>query len=317
MTEHGPKSRRPTDEEIRAAVPKDGSGREVRIGIFVLLGLVSFFTVLFLLTDPATLRGRYMLVTELTHAGGIRRGDPVQLRGVNIGRVHSFEMTRDGRVAITLEIEGEWTIPERSEAVLAESGVFGGRTLEIMPGTGENLLGEWDTIPGRDEGGGIFDTATRVSEEAEVVLQRLSMLLDTPTVASVQTSAREVEELTRELRSLLASQRDDIATLTSTLTRAATELETTTSEAGPNVASAAARADTLLARLSGTRERLDGALGSLDTVLARMERGEGTLGKLSRDAALYDRLAAAAGNLDSLLVDIRLNPRRYVTLEIF
>jgi phospholipid/cholesterol/gamma-HCH transport system substrate-binding protein len=48
-----------------------------------------------------------------------------------------------------------------------------------------------------------------------------------------------------------------------------------------------------------------------------MERGEGTLGRLSRDEALYDNLAAAVISLDSLLVDIRLNPKRYVTIEIF
>ena len=123
----------PSEAELEAALGQKGAGRELRIGIFVLLGLVSFITVLFLLTDPATLRGRYMVVTELADAGGIRRGDPVQMRGVNIGRVHAFEMTEDGRVAVTLEIEGEWRIPRRSEALLTASGVFGGRTMSIVP----------------------------------------------------------------------------------------------------------------------------------------------------------------------------------------
>lgn len=53
--------RRPTDEEILKAVPAIAGGREVRVGIFVLLGLISVVAALFLLTDPATLRGRYML----------------------------------------------------------------------------------------------------------------------------------------------------------------------------------------------------------------------------------------------------------------
>jgi phospholipid/cholesterol/gamma-HCH transport system substrate-binding protein len=317
MTDGHRSARRPTDEELAAAVPHEGSGREFRIGIFVLLGLVSFITVLFLLTDPATLRGRYMVVTELLHAGGIRRGDPVQMRGVNIGRVHGFEMTDDGRVAVTLEIEGEWGIPRGSEAVLAESGLFGGRTLEVVAGPGDEPMAEGDTMPGRDEGGGVMDVAGRVAEEAEVVLQRLAMVLDTPTVGAVRTSAHEVEGLTRELRALLSEQREEIVRLTATLNRAAAGLETTADAAGPELASAAARADSLLAGLEQTRGRLDSALGSLDSVLGRMERGEGTLGRLSRDEALYDNLAAAVISLDSLLVDIRLNPKRYVTIEIF
>ncbi len=307
----------PSDAELQAAVPRDGSGREFRIGVFVLLGLVSFITVLFLLTDPATLRGRYMVVTELTDAGGIRRGDPVQMRGVNVGRVHEFEMTSDGRVAITLEIEGEWGIPRGSHAVLAESGIFGGRTMEIVPGESQAVLQEGDTLPGEDQGGGLMDQAGRLSEQAEVVLQRLGMLLDTPTVASVQASARDVEGLTRELRGMLAQQRDEVARLTATLNRAADGLAETAESAGPDVASAAARADSLLAELGQTRDRLDRVLGSLDTVIGRMAAGEGTLGRLSQDGQLYESLNAAAISLDSLLTDVRANPKRYLTIEIF
>lgn len=307
----------PSDQELDAAVPRERGGREFRIGIFVLLGLVSFVTVLFLLTDPATLRGRYILVTELTDAGGIRRGDPVQMRGVNIGRVHGFEMTEEGRVSVTLEVEGEWSIPTGSRAVLAESGLFGGRTMAVIPSDQSTMLQEWDTLSGEDQGGGLMDTAGRLGAEAEVVLQRLATLLDSPTVASMQGTAGEVEGLARELRSLLADQRDDIARLTDNLNQASEALGNAAEEAGPDVASAAARADTLLARLDGTRGQLDAVLGSLDSVLARMDRGEGTLGKLSRDAALYDNMNRAAANLDSLLVDLRDNPSRYINLSIF
>lgn len=317
MTEGNKGRKGPTDAELAAALEREGGRRELWIGLFVLLGLISFVTVLFLMTDPATLRGRYMLVTELTHAGGIRRGDPVQMRGVNIGRVHGFEMTPDGRVAVTLEIEGQWRVPVGSEAVLAESGMFGGRTMAIVPSDAEALLSEFDTIIGRDEGGGLMDTAGRVGAEAEVVLARLAALLDSGTVSSVQGSARGVEELTRELRALLEDQRHEIDSLIGTLGRAATGLERMTDDAGPELASAAQRADTLLAGLEGTRGRLDDVLGSLDTVLARLERGEGTLGRLSNDDALYDNLNRAAASLDSLLVDVRLNPRRYLRLEIF
>lgn len=317
MTDGREKQSGPSDAELDAAVPRERGGREFRIGFFVLLGIVSFVTVLFLLTDPATLRGRYIVVTELADAGGIRRGDPVQMRGVNIGRVHGFEMTSDGRVTISLEVEGEWSIPVGSRAVLTGSGLFGGRTMAIEPSNQTAMLAEWDTLPGQDEGGGLMDTAGRVGAEAEVVLERLATLLDSPTVVSAQGTIGEVEGLARELRTLLAGQRDDIARLTANLNAASEALGETAEAAGPDLARAAARADTLLGQLDGTRARLDDVLGSLDSVLARMDRGEGTLGKLSRDEELYDRMARAAANLDSLLVDLRANPSRYINLSIF
>lgn len=307
----------PSDEELRRAVPRDTGVRHLRVGIFVVLGLVSFLTVLFLMTDPASFRGRYDLITELADAGGVRRGDPVQMRGVIIGRVVDFEMTTDDRVAITLELHDEWQVPEGSTATLAESGVFGGRTVEVIPGGGATMLAPNDTIPGEDSGGGIFETVGRVGTEAEVVLERLEALLDTTTVRSVQGSTRAIEALARDLRATVAEQRDDLSRLTASLARAAEGLETTAGEAGPELASAAARADSLLFRMESTTERLDAVLVSLDTVLGRMARGEGTLGRLSRDEALWDNTNTALVSLNDLLVDIRENPGRYVKIEIF
>jgi len=121
-----------SDEEILAATPRSSGGKEAQVGVFVLVGLVSFILVLFWMTDPATLRGRYMLVTEVDHAGGVRSGDPIQMQGVNVGRVHDFEMLGDERVVITMEIEGEWRIPVGSRTVMGEAGLFGGRALEIV-----------------------------------------------------------------------------------------------------------------------------------------------------------------------------------------
>ena len=96
-----------SDQEILAATPRSTGGKEAQVGVFVLLGLISFIIVLFWMPAPATFRGRYMLVTEVTNAGGVRSGDPIQMRGVNIGRVHGFEMIDNSRVLITMEIEGE------------------------------------------------------------------------------------------------------------------------------------------------------------------------------------------------------------------
>ena len=85
------------DAELRANLPRDKGTRQLRVGAFVIVGLVSFFIVLFLLTDPGTFRGRYDVFTRLGDAGGVRRGDPIQMRGVIIGRVSGFEMGSDGQ----------------------------------------------------------------------------------------------------------------------------------------------------------------------------------------------------------------------------
>lgn len=313
----GDASRRLSDEELLAAVPTGTGGREARIGLFVLLGLVSFIIVIFWMTDPATLRGRYMLVTTVDNAGGVRSGDPVQMQGVNIGRVHDFEMVGPGRVDITLEIEGRWGIPRGSRIVMGESGLFGGRTIEVERGDSNEFYAEGDTLPGQGAAtGGLLGSVDDLSAQAGSVLSAIDSMLDPETVGNVQGTARELEQLLTQLSAVTREQRGTLAQLTQSLTRSAAGLEEATA-AGPDVARAVARADSAMAVLAATSENLDDAASSLRSVLARIDAGEGTLGRLTTDDALYVNLSAAAESVASLVQDLQANPNKYINISIF
>ena len=317
MSDMNDGGRTPSDQEILAAAPRGSGGKEAQVGLFVLLGLASFILVLFWMTDPATFRGRYMLVTEVDNAGGVRSGDPIQMQGVNIGRVHGFEMVDNNRVFITMEIEGEWQIPTGSRTVMGESGLFGGRVLEIEQGGGPGYYADFDTIPGEGaSSSGLLGSVDELSARAESVLESLDAMLNDSTVGSVQGSARELEALLSELSAVAHEQRGSLAELTASLTRAAEGVEAA-SASGPQIASAVARADSAMAVLTATTESLDGAVASLNTILARMERGEGTLGRLSTDESLYVSLNDAAQSLNALLADLQANPNRYINISIF
>lgn len=308
--------RRLTDEELMNAVPKGTGGREVRVGIFVIAGILAFILVLFMLTDPSTFRGRYKVVTVLESAGGIRRGDPIQMRGVNIGRISKFELLDDGRVAITMEIEGEWPIPEGSRTVLGATGLFGGRTMEVQQGPGPEYVESWDTLPGADEGTDVMGAMGDLSDQAGDLIARFQEVLSEGTVASVQGSAAELETLLTQLSGVIQEQRGTLKSLTESLARSAEGLEEAAG-AGPDVARAAARADSAMAALAETSENLDAAVASLRNVLARMDAGEGTLGRLSTDSALYDNLNKAAESLVALMEDLQANPSKYINISIF
>ena len=304
------------EEELRAAIPRAQAGRELRVGIFVVAGLLAVVVSLFLMTDPATLRGRYIIVTPVADAGGIRKGDPVLMRGVNIGRVSDFEMTGKGDVDISLEIEGQWKIPVDSRTQLAGAGLFGGRNMVILHGTSPEMVAEGDTISGTGDAGGVIESAAALGETAEGVLSQILKVLDEPTVNSVRSSAGELEGLLVQLRSIATLQRDQLATLTASLNRAATGLEDAAG-AGQDVARLIARTDSTVGVLHRTSMTLDRAVGSLDVVLGRMEAGEGTLGLLSKDDSLYVSLNRATTEIGLLVADLRENPRRYLNLELF
>ena len=317
MSDSGQERGRLSDAEIESATPRGTGGNDAQLGLFVLLGLISFVVILFWMTDPATFRGRYMLITEVDHAGGVRAGDPIQMQGVNIGRVHDFEMLDDDRVVITMEIYNRWGIPIGSETVMGEAGMFGGRTLEVVRGSGPGFYADQDTITGEGAaGGGILAAVDELSLRAESVLGSIDEMLSDSTVSSVQGTARELEMLLSELAGLVDEQRGELQGLTASLSRAAEGIEAA-SMAGGDIASAVASADSTMAMLAETSETLDGAIVSLNTVLGRMERGEGTLGRLSTDESLYVSMTTAAETLNTLLADLQANPGKYINISIF
>jgi phospholipid/cholesterol/gamma-HCH transport system substrate-binding protein len=248
-------------------------------------------------------------------AGGIRRGDPVQMRGVNIGRIQGFEM-EGGLVNITLEIEGDWEIPADSEARLAGAGIFGGRTMEVIPGEASAPVAQGDTIRSAGVDAGILGTAEVMGTQANVLLGQLNQLFSDPTVQAVQGTAGELYQLTAELRRVVAAQQAQLTALTSSLQRSALAIETAAG-AGPDVARVAARADTAMAQITLTTRTLDRTAGMLDSILARFEAGEGTLGRMARDESLYVNLNRAAEAVALLATDVRENPRRYIRIGIF
>lgn len=307
-----------TAEEMRsqdlvAAAPRPAARREVRVGFFVLLGFVAVIIALFTLTDVSALRNRYVVTTVVPDAGGIRKGDPVQMLGVNIGRVRGFDIAPGG-VAVRLELAREHPIPADSRIELVSSGLLGGTVAQVHPGQSQEIVRGGGVLAGAS-GPGLMDAAAGLSTRADDVLGRVQTMLSDQTVGAVNSSALELQGMLADMAALAGQQRQELAALSASLRRSAAGVEEAAT--APELTRSIQRLDAMTVRLDETIGSLDRASTSLESVIGRMERGEGTLGKLSRDEALYDNLNQAAANLNFLATDIRENPRRYINVSVF
>ena len=273
-----------------------------------------------ILTDAALFRGRYEVLTELPSAGGIRKGDPVQMRGVNIGRIIGFRIQQQG-VEVRLEIEGEYTIPADSHVELRSSGLLGGMVADVIAGTSPQAAGWGDRLPGKATSG-VFDRVDDLAAQAGQIGTRVQALLSDQLVRDTQSGAAEGRQALQELAGMLREQRGELRTLMGSLKRSADHVDRLTSS--PELARSAKRLDGLSERLESTLTTLDRSAVSLDAILGRMDRGEGTLGRLSRDDSLYRSLneasagiAAASQEMGALARDLREHPGRYVHLSLF
>jgi phospholipid/cholesterol/gamma-HCH transport system substrate-binding protein len=301
------------ESDLISVLPARSANRDVRVGIFVLAGIMAFLVALFTLTDVGTFRGRYYATTVIDDAHGMRRGDPVQMRGVNIGRVVEFSMIPDG-VAVRMEIYNRYSIPEDSRIAVRSAGLLGGMVVDVDPGQSAQRVRADQVLPATVEGD-LIGTALGVGTRADTVLDRMSMLLTQQNIGSVGESAAELQILLAELNAIAAGQREELASITTSLRRSAEGVERAT--AGPELERTVANMDALTSRLDDTSRTLGQASASLEAVLGRLERGEGTLGRLSADDELYVNMNAAVTAVQELVADIQRDPRRYINVRIF
>ncbi len=306
--------------QVEERVPEQAGKRQVRIGMFAIAGLIATVYLLFLLTDPATFRGRYQITTTVDNAMGLRVGDPVQMRGVTIGRVNHFELGGEAQdVVFVLEIDGQWEILEGSTTQLVQPGLMAPRTVEVLPGFGPGRLGRGDNLPGVAVKGLLDDTES-LGEKGQLVLDRIAELLSPENLDAFGGSAEGLNTLLTDLSELMEAEKDNVSELIQSFNRAAGGLEGITADGvalGEDLASAVAKADSLMDRLNATSENVGSAVASLQTILTRMENGEGTLGQLSVNDSLYTNLAAAVESARLLMDDLRENPGRYINVSIF
>ena len=331
LTEPDERDERPLLEDDGAdlppAPPTRGRDQAVWVGFFLVLGLIAILAALFIMTDAAFFRGRYIVSTTVDNAGGIRRGDPVQMRGVNVGRVQRFKISKD-HVVIRLELEGEYDVPADSHVELKSGGLLGGTVADIVPGDADKYVHNGDTLPGRTVTG-ISDAADRIAGQAEKVMGQLDKILTDATVKNVTATAQNAEASSRDLRKMIGDvstavteQRKQLQSLEASLQRSSAGLEPVTT--GPELDRALKRLDTLGERMDTMSASLNRSAGSVEGVTGRFARGEGSLGKLMTDDALYRRLNEAVTNMNqatqsmnSLAQDIQKNPKKYINLKVF
>lgn len=315
------------DDELPPAPPARGSGLAAWVGLFLVVGLVATLGALFIFTDAAIFRGRYIVVTHVPDAGGIRRGDPVQMRGVNIGRVQRFLIDPEG-VEIRLEIEGEYPIAKDSHVFLRSAGILGGMVAEVVPGRSTEMVGYGDRLPGRTEAGLAANTEA-LANKADLALTRVNELLSPEMVQNVHGSTAELRQLLAQVSATVAEQRREMTTLGASLQRSASGLERVAT--APELQASVQRLDAVTRQMETITASLQRSSSSMETVMGQVQRGEGTLGKLTTDETLYNNLNQASVNLNqtltetrkvtdearNLLLQIQKDPRRYFNFSVF
>jgi phospholipid/cholesterol/gamma-HCH transport system substrate-binding protein len=279
------------------------------LGLLVLVaGAVFLWGFFFLMGDPI-LTGGDEVVVVTSDGAGLNRGDRVQLHGVKVGTVSRVELRAADQVTVKLKIDNGVRLPADTRA-LTRADVFGATTVELLPGQALVMLQGGDTIRGFAQKG-LPELASELGGQARVLLASADSLLSPQAVSDLRATAAVLPGTAQQLQSAFAE-----------LTFAAAALRRMTEEM-ERAQTGAAAGETLAELRAGARAATDAlstmdlGLASFASVMTKIDQGQGSLGRLVNDDALYDELTATVREMRALTADVKENPRRYVNLRIF
>jgi phospholipid/cholesterol/gamma-HCH transport system substrate-binding protein len=290
-------------------------GAEVQVGVLVLVSIIALVWGVVWLSGSGIGGGSFAFAVFTPNAQQMTPGSRVYLHGVDVGSVDHVGLAKGG-VVLDVSVSQTVTLPRDSKAVIQSSGFLGTQTLVLEPGKAPEPLAAGDTIaavPAPD----LQTMAGSLGKDAQSVLDRTQRLLADSVIAAMHSSAEDLSGTMHDLRGLVDSERQTLASLIESLDKTSSQLAGATS--GPELQETLVRIDSLTGRLHETSKGLDASSRSLASILEKVDGGQGSLGKLVNDANLYDKVTAAAENIQSaseeialLTKDIRERPERYL-----
>lgn len=297
--------------------------REIKTGIIVVGGILLFVLGFsYLKSSPLFEDGRTLYVIY-KDVGGLQTGTPVTINGLTVGNVTGIKFKgSNGRLVVTLSVNNDFGFSNQSPAELYDTGIIGGKGIQIKPVfDGSPMAKSGDTLPSSTQLGltqlvqkqltPLQQKVEGAVTNADTLLQNVNEVLDAKsrknlretlaglnqTVASFQKSADALNRILSDNEGKLGNSLTNFEELTSNFAKLSDSLNG--------------------AGLNRTLAKLETTVSSLDKLMARMNSGDGSLGKLLNDEKLYTNLNNASRELDLLLQDFRLNPKRYVNVSVF
>lgn len=301
---------------------------ELKVGFLALLAfLILYFGFNFLKGNDIFSSARIYYV-EYENVDGLMVSNQVMINGIEVGKVKKVEIqpSKSNRILVTLRLSQDMVIPDKTVAVLSDGALLGGKIIRLRL-EGKGNLAEDSFLKGETEVG----LTTLLKERAIPVIANADSLLvsfrqistkfdNTGTYLNtlLKTSNETVSNLNGSVNGIVADNRANIAQISSNMKTLSSDLIETEKQLRPLLTKFNSVADSLQAlRLGKTLKEVDAAVISLKKIVQGLERGEGTAGKLIKNDSLYVGLNKTLVDLDKLLLDFRLQPKRYIGISVF
>lgn len=315
--------------------------RETKIGLLAAAALAVLIWGYQFLKGRNILQRSQIFISEYNNVDELKKSNPILIRGFQVGIVTTVYLNPNdlNKIIVEMDVRRDVKVPEGTVAEIQTTSMMGGRAIELVfppecasgdcPSSGKYLVGRTqgflNSMVGTDNVGTYLDILeTRLTALTDTLISRFS---DNPDLAKgskdVKSILANLNSATGRIDRLLAtsvqSNLDNAASITGNLKdnndkirQIMDNLAAVSEDLKKN--NVVGNVNSTVDDLKVTLSQIDEAVRSLSGVLAKVQEGQGTLGLLVNDKAMYEQLNQTLLNVELLTQDMRLNPKRYTTV---
>ncbi len=304
---------------------------ETKVGILAAFSIALLIVGYNFLKGNAIFSSETILYAKYSHVDGLGVSKPVLINGFQIGRVDKLQLQPDGSILATLKIKGKYEIPKNSIAKLESTDLLGSKAIVMALGTGSNFAEDGDTL-NANVAKGLLETVEPVQKKAELIIAKMDSILTSvntilnpnfqknvdksfnsiaSTLASLEATSKKVDNLVGSEGSRISSILSNVEAISANFKQNNQKINSILNNINTITDQVAA------ANFKKTIDNANKAVADLQTIVSKVNNGQGSLGQLVNDTKMYNNLNNASKNLDNLIIDLKENPKRYVHFSVF
>ncbi|EAP86574.1 MULTISPECIES: MlaD family protein [Croceibacter] len=297
--------------------------REVKTAVLVLSAIALLIFGYYFLKGNNLLDGSRTFYAVYDDVEGLARSSKVTINGLQVGKVTDIQIIDSrGNLAITFTVENDFEFSKNSIARIYGGGIIGGKSLAIVPTYEQGQMAkDGDTLNSEIEEGLlelVNDRLTPLQKKIENVIVSVDSLVNGFNEILDPNTRQNLRNSFASLDRTMASLENTSGTLNGILTDNKPKLDRTFTNLDEMSYNFNSFSDSLAeVNLAGIVNDFEEIAADLKNVAAKANSTDGTVGKLLNDPKVYDNLDRATKQLEQLLQDVKLNPKRYVHISVF